>query len=324
MRVVVIGATGHIGTYLVPRLVAGGHEVVAVSRGESQPYHERGEWALVETRHIDREAAEKEGTFGRQIAALEPDVVIDLICFSLESCQHLVEALVGKVQHFLHCGTIWVHGPAETVPILESAPRRPFGAYGIQKAATEAYLLEKARRDGFPATVLHPGHIVGPGWIPINPAGNLDTGVFERLAKGEAVTLPERGLATLHHVHADDVAQSFERALNGWSVAVGESFHVVSAQAVTLQGYAREVARWFAQDAQLEFLPWEAWCETVSEAQAAASLDHIAHSPNASIAKAQRLLGYAPRYSSFQAVREALDWLVEQGRIEVAARDVDV
>jgi len=29
MRMVVIGATGHIGTYLVPRLVAAGHEVVA-------------------------------------------------------------------------------------------------------------------------------------------------------------------------------------------------------------------------------------------------------------------------------------------------------
>ena len=32
-RVVVIGATGHIGTYLVPRLVDGGHQVIAVSRG---------------------------------------------------------------------------------------------------------------------------------------------------------------------------------------------------------------------------------------------------------------------------------------------------
>ena len=32
-RIVVIGATGHIGTYLVPRLVDGGHEVIAVSRG---------------------------------------------------------------------------------------------------------------------------------------------------------------------------------------------------------------------------------------------------------------------------------------------------
>ena len=33
MKVVVVGATGHIGSYLVPRLVAAGHEVVAISRG---------------------------------------------------------------------------------------------------------------------------------------------------------------------------------------------------------------------------------------------------------------------------------------------------
>ena len=30
---VVIGATGHIGSYLVPRLVRAGHQVVALSRG---------------------------------------------------------------------------------------------------------------------------------------------------------------------------------------------------------------------------------------------------------------------------------------------------
>jgi nucleoside-diphosphate-sugar epimerase len=38
-RVVVIGATGHIGSYLVPRLVRGGHEVMAMSRGTRGPYH---------------------------------------------------------------------------------------------------------------------------------------------------------------------------------------------------------------------------------------------------------------------------------------------
>ena len=34
-----------------------------------------------------------------------------------------------------------------------------------------ANLLAEARRTGFPATALHPGHIVGPGWAPLNPAG---------------------------------------------------------------------------------------------------------------------------------------------------------
>jgi uncharacterized protein YbjT (DUF2867 family) len=36
-RVVVIGATGHIGTYLVPRLVRAGHQVIAMSRGTGEP-----------------------------------------------------------------------------------------------------------------------------------------------------------------------------------------------------------------------------------------------------------------------------------------------
>ena len=38
-RVIVIGASGHIGSYLVPRLVRGGHEVIAMSRGARDPYH---------------------------------------------------------------------------------------------------------------------------------------------------------------------------------------------------------------------------------------------------------------------------------------------
>ena len=46
-RVVVIGATGHIGTYLVPRLVDGGHEVIAVSRGTRGPYHASPQWDAV-------------------------------------------------------------------------------------------------------------------------------------------------------------------------------------------------------------------------------------------------------------------------------------
>ena len=37
----------------------------------------------------------------------------------------------------LHCGTIWVHGPAERVPVTEDEPRRPVGDYGIGKAAIE-------------------------------------------------------------------------------------------------------------------------------------------------------------------------------------------
>ena len=37
-RAVVIGGSGHVGTYLVPRLVEAGFEVINVTRGKREPY----------------------------------------------------------------------------------------------------------------------------------------------------------------------------------------------------------------------------------------------------------------------------------------------
>jgi len=317
MRTIIIGGKGHVGTYLVPRLVEAGHEVVCITRGQREPYQPHAAWKSVRCVTVDRAAEEATGSFGQRVRELQPDVVIDMICFHLDSARHLVAALRGQVQAFLHCGTIWVHGPSMQVPTTEEQPRRPFGEYGIQKAAIESYLLSEARRTGFPATVLHPGHIVGPGWAPLNPAGHFNPQVFARIARGEELALPNLGLETVHHVHADDVAQLFMQAIANWSHAVGESFHVVSPQALSLRGYAESVSAWFGQSARLRFVSWEEWRKTVPEQETAATWDHIAHSPNCSIAKAQRLLNYQPRYSSLQAVYESVSWLIAHGLISV-------
>lgn len=319
MRVVVIGGTGHIGTYLIPRMVASGHEVLNVSRSQRAPYRDHGAWKQIANIQLDRATEERASRFGKQIRDLRPDVVIDLICFTLESAQNLTAALRGEVQFFIHCGTIWVHGPSVQVPTTEDVPRRPFGDYGIQKAAIEDFLLREARLNGFPAVILHPGHIVGPGWAPLNPAGHFNPEIFQRLANGEELCLPNLGLETVHHVHADDVAQAFAQSLANRSVAIGESFHVVSGAALTLRGYAEAVAGWFGQKAKLKFLPWGEWQRTVSKEEADAAWDHIAHAPNCSIEKARRLLDYRPRYTSLEAVHESLLWLIDNKKIDLAA-----
>ncbi|HUQ98757.1 MAG TPA: NAD(P)-dependent oxidoreductase [Gemmatimonadaceae bacterium] len=309
IRIVVIGATGHIGTYLIPRLVAAGHDVVALSRGMREPYQPHEAWSAVERFTIDRSIEETAGTFGQRVASLRPDVVVDLICFTLESARHLVKALEDSDALLLHCGTIWVHGHSTIVPTTESEPREPFGDYGIKKAAIEKWLLSGEARKAIRASIIHPGHIVGPGWRPVNPAGHLDPAVFSKLAKGQELVLPNIGMETLHHVHADDVAQAFELAVAHSDRAVGESFHVCSPAAMTLRGYAESMARHFGQPARLSFLPWNEWRRTVTDEQARITWDHIAHSPNCSITKARERLGYAPRYSSLEAVIEAVEQL---------------
>ena len=254
-RVVIVGATGHIGTYLVPRLVDGGHEVIAVSRGTRGPYHASPQWDAVTAVAADREAEDAAGTFGERIAALRADVVIDLICFTQASAQQLIDALRPSRPLLVHCGTIWVHGPALRVPVTEAEPRTAYGEYGTGKAEIEALLHEETRAGGVPAVVLHPGHISGPGWPVITPAGNLDPATWTDLATGRPLALPDHGLGVLHHVHADDVAQAFERALSR-PEAIGASFHVVAEQAMTLRGLAAGVAGWFGREAVLDFVDW--------------------------------------------------------------------
>ncbi len=315
MRVVIIGGSGHIGTYLVPMLVEAGHEVLNVTRGQSDPYLPHSAWDKVENIIADRTTEDEAGTFGGRIRDLKPDVVIDLICFTEESNQQLVEALDGHVMHFLHCGTIWAHGHATTPPATEDMPREPFGEYGIQKEKIERYLLEHARRNNFPATVLMPGHIVGPGYVPINPIANGNIETYAQIMRGETLALPNFGLETVHHVHAYDVAQSFFKTMIHWNTSVGENFHVVSSQALTLRGYAEAMFRWFGHAPNITYLGWDEWSKRVSEKDARTTYDHIAHSPNASIEKARKLIGYEPRYTSLQAVQEAVQWLMDNGKL---------
>jgi nucleoside-diphosphate-sugar epimerase len=315
MKVLVIGGTGHIGSYLVPRLIEAGHEVTSVTRRRRGPYRPHTAWDQVRHIELDRAAEEESGEFGRRIAALGQHVVIDLTCYTPESAEQLVEGLRGRVEHLIHCGTIWVHGHGVEVPTTEEQPRAAFGEYGSRKAAIEDYLLHEAGARAFPVTVLHPGHLVGQGWAPINPAANFNTGVFDDLANGREVCLPGLGLETLHHVHADDVAQAFVRAVARRNASLGESFHVVSPAALTLRGYAEAMARWFGREPSLRFLPWNEWRETVSEKDAGITLDHIQRSSNCSIEKARSLLGYQPRYRSLEAVQDAVTWLLQNGAI---------
>ena len=316
-RVVVIGATGHIGSNLVPRLVRAGHEVTALSRGTREPYHPAPEWSRVERVTADREALDAAGTFGDQVASHRPDVVVDLVCFTPESAAQLVEALRPSRPLLLHCGTIWVHGPVARVPVTEDEPRVPVGDYGVGKAAIEELLHRETRAGGVPSVVLHPGHISGPGWHVITPAGNLDPGVWRALALGEPLPLPDLGLGVLHHVHADDVAQAFERAMTR-PAAIGSSFHVVAEQAMTLRGLAHGVAGWFGREPVLDLVDWPTFESRVGAEHAAITREHVSRSISASIDRARTVLGYAPRHTALDALREALDWLVAHGDVDLA------
>jgi nucleoside-diphosphate-sugar epimerase len=318
VRVVVIGGSGHIGSFLVPRLVQAGHEVVNISRGQRSTYLDDPTWQQVRTVTADRAAEDRAGTFPDRIAGLRPDVVVDLICFTLDSATALVERLRGETGHLLHCGSIWRHGPSLKVPITEDNGSPPIGEYGIEKAATARMLQEETRSGGLVTTSLHPGHIVGPGWHPIGPLGNLDPAVWQKLSAGEPIDVPGIGAEFMHHVHADDVAQAFEAAVGRRDAAAGEDFNIVAPSALNVRGYAEIGASWFGRAAVLRSVTWDEFRRGTEDEAAQASWDHLLRDHVVSIEKARTVLGYTPRYEPEDAVLESVRWLIDHGQLQVS------
>jgi len=317
-KVLIIGGTGHIGCYLVPRLVQSGFEVHVLARHARPQYTDpRLGWPSVQWIIADRGPEEKSGAWADRMRAIDASVVVDLICFHPEQQQVMYEAFRGRIDHFLHCGTIWSYGAAEHIPYEESHPRRPLSDYGKNKAAIEAFLFEKFKREGFPATVIHPGHISGRKWRPVDPHGaweNLD--IYNRLATGQEVVLPDVN-AILHHVHADDVAQLFELAIQQRERALGEAFSAVAALAMSPAGCCRAIARMFGREPNLRFVLLNELDRHLSKASAQCMRDIVIHTTACSIAKGQRLLGYQPRYTTEQIYAECLDYLLESGQLKV-------
>ena len=318
MRIAVIGGSGHIGTYLLPQLVRAGHEVLNLSRGTSEPFTEDQAWSEVEQITVDRAAEDLDGSFPKRIAALAADVVIDLICFTPASADALVDELRGVSGHLIHCGSIWRYGVSRKLPMREEDTSPPFGDYGVQKAAIAELLAAETRSGGLVTTVLHPGHISGPGWMPIGPLGNLDPQVWYAISAGQEIAVPGLGAELMHHVHAADVAQAFALAVQHRDAAAGEAFNAVAPSALTVRGLLAIAADWFGQPLRTRSVSWEEFRSTTAPKFADTSWEHLSRSQYASIDKARTLLGYAPAYEPEAAILDGVRWLIEHDQLEVA------
>jgi len=318
MRIVVIGGSGHVGSFLVPRLVRTGHAVVNLTRGVRTPYVDHEAWSEVEQIPVDRAAEDAAGTFGKRVAALDADVVVDMICFTPHSASVLVEALRGWSGHLIHCGTIWRYGSSLKQPMREDDTSPPFGAYGTQKAAIAEFLAAETGSGGLATTVLQPGHISGPGWPPIGPLGNLDPDVWYTLSAGHEIAVPGLGAELMHHVHADDVAQAFQLAVEHRDAAAGESFNVVAPSALTVRGFLTIAAGWFGQTAQMRSVSWAEFRAATTPEYADSSWQHLSRSQYASIDKARTVLSYAPAFEPEAAVLDSIRWLIDHDQLKVA------
>ncbi|MDD3337058.1 MAG: NAD-dependent epimerase/dehydratase family protein [Eubacteriales bacterium] len=317
MKAVVVGATGHIGTYLVPMLVKAGYETVAITRTMTEPYENDYAWSKAERVLLDRS---KDEDFVEKLKAMNPDIIIDLVNFHIEDTKKMVEGFCGtSLSHYLYCSSCWAHGMAEIHPFnVDDLKKEPLDRYGKDKFASELYLKEQHRTNGFPATVILPGQISGPGWIIINPWGNTSMRVVQDIADGKEICLPNFGQEIIHHVHGFDVAQVFFGAITHRNQALGESFDAEAEMSITLYGYAKHLYEFFGHEPKIKFLGWNDWCEYEGNPEECEhTYYHIVRSGTFSLEKEKRLLEYKPKFTNIETIDLAVQSYIDKGLIKI-------
>uniref|UniRef100_A0A7V3YKJ2 NAD-dependent epimerase/dehydratase family protein n=1 Tax=Candidatus Caldatribacterium californiense TaxID=1454726 RepID=A0A7V3YKJ2_9BACT len=314
-RVLVIGGTGHIGSYLVPRLVAAGYEVWVFSRGTTKPYPLSPLWSRVHLIPGDRERDEKQGTLGEHIRTIRPHAIIDLIAFEPESAQALLEVLRGSNVHLLVCTTAWVYGKTRVIPTPEDAPRLPENDYARKKVLIEDILFAASKKGELKLTVIRPTHITGPGKTFVTPFGDHNPQTLQKILNGEEIILLDGGFSTLHHVHPQDVAELFFEALEHPETSLGEAFNCGARYAMTFFGLGEFIATSFGQPFRFRPMSLEEYTERFGYPEEAAL--HVRQGCCVLMQKARELLGFVPRYTPEGAVLEAMHDLIARGVLEV-------
>lgn len=224
MRVFLTGATGFVGSHMLPRLLHDGHEVRALVRRRGALNQLAGP-----AKAEDIEGDITSGDLAGPMAGC--DGVINLVGIINEQGSATFEAV-----H--HVGTRNLVQAAQKTGVkgfvqMSALGSRPWNAnpYHTTKFAAE----EEVRRSGIPWTVLRPSLIFGPGSAFIKQ-------MIEVMHAAPLIRpVPGSGEYRFRPVHVDDVVECFVQSLTN-PKAVGKTIDLVGGEELSLNEIAGEIA----------------------------------------------------------------------------------
>lgn len=307
MKVLVIGGTGHIGGYLVPRLVAAGHEVVVVSRGVTAQA-KSGDWKEVEFEVASY--ARDDGPWRELVAGQAAEVVVDIMGTDVPGTY---EAAKGKCEHFVACGSLWMYGEPKVVPTPEVRQGVCEFAGYAQRYDEMLATLEQAGKDGIAFSGVMPPNICGPGKIPLDCLGGRSVDEHKRYARGEAVTLAAGCNTLIGPCDASDIANAFLLAVQRPDAAAGHIFNVGAAYSLTAMEFVRAYGVIYGKDIAVEFVEYEKYYRDVLP-EAGANFHFRSHM-QPDISKIRARLGHEPEFTPEETMARAVDWMRQEGMV---------
>ncbi len=313
MRYLVTGGSGFLGINLIRYLLERGHTVVSLDLlpFDYEDCRDRVESVVGDIR--DRTAVDR-AMKGVDIvvhcaAALPLYSTADILSTDIDGTRNVLQsAFEAKVQRVIHVSSTAVYGVPDHHPLYETDPQIGVGPYGEAKIAAEEICVEY-RQKGMCIPILRPKSFVGPERLGVFAL------LFDWARDGHNFPLPGRGdnlyqlmdvadlcdaiylCATLSPDTVNDVfnvgAKEFDTVKNDFQAVLDRAGK--GKRIVPLPEFPMKVA--LATLRTLRLSPVYKW-----------AYGTVSKESFVSIEKAERVLGFKPRYSNKAALLRNYEW----------------
>jgi nucleoside-diphosphate-sugar epimerase len=311
MTHLVTGGSGFLGSLIVRRLLERGERVrvLDVWRDASAP---------ADVEYIDCDIRDRAGVAAavRGVDVVHHNVALVPLTKSgnrfwdvnVEGSRIAAEEAVrAKVGAFVHMSSSAIYGLPDHCPITEATVPKPVEIYGRAKLAGERAVQEICTRAGLPLVVIRPRTILGQGRLGIFQI------LFDWIRRNWNVYVIGSGEGDFQFVHADDLMNFYMLALASGRPGV---YNVGTDRFGTLRGALENLITHAHSTSKVKSLPVWLSLNTLR------LLDRLRLSPLAPwhyltyhkpfyFDVAPLLdMGWRPRYSNDEMLRESYDWFV--------------
>jgi UDP-glucose 4-epimerase len=174
VRILVTGGAGFIGSHLVDRLAAEGHQIRVIdnlSSGRLENLAHRRDVEVIigdlkNPQDVQKAVRGVDAVFHFaanpevRVSTTNPDIHFNE---NVVATFNLLEAMrKNDVTQLVFASSSSVYGEPDEIPVDENAPLRPVSVYGASKAACEHLIHAYAKLYGFRAVALRYANVVGP------------------------------------------------------------------------------------------------------------------------------------------------------------------
>jgi len=306
VRYVVTGGAGFIGSHLVRRLIAEGHEARVVDDlSTGRRANLEGVDAEVFVRDLANDLLDDvlkgvDGIFHLAAIGSVPRSVADPIpshhAAATATLRLLIAARSAGVERFVNSSSSSVYGNVAEPPMKESMATMPRSPYAVAKLAAEGYTRVFAQLHGMRTVSLRYFNVFGARQDPQSQYAAAIPRFVQAYARRESPTVFADGRQSRDFTYVDNVVEANVLASRAASLA-GESLNVAAGEPHTVLQLLDAIAEIFGYRVEPTFAPDRP--------------GDIRHS-HADISRAKALLGFEPVIPFHEGLRPTVEWLRER------------